>query len=137
MPGNFALLAALAFSPTLQRFGAAPTAAASAVGTRPCVATMGLFDAFKKGFENKDYSQSPGTYEQTNALSRRFECALPAACCLIADALPFLAGAHRMSSSRLRRKHSISRMRLPPEHATLRRPRPNIRPARHRLVVAS
>ena len=137
MLGNSVLLTVLAFSPKLQRYGAAPTAAASAVGTRPCVATMGLFDAFKKGFENKDYSQSPGTYEQTNALSRRFECALPAACCLIADALPFLAGAHRMSSSRLRRKHSRSRMRLPPEHATLRRPRPNIRPARHRLVVAS
>jgi len=87
MLGNSVLLTVLAFSPTLQRYGAAPTAAASAVGTRPCVATMGLFDAFKKGFENKDYSQSPGTYEQTNALSRRFECALPAACCLIADAL--------------------------------------------------
>jgi hypothetical protein len=87
MLGNSVLLTVLAFSPTLQRYGAAPTAAASAVGTRPCVATMGLFDAFKKGFENKDYSQSPGTYEQTNALSRRFECALPSACCLIADAL--------------------------------------------------
>ncbi|KOO31816.1 peptidyl-prolyl cis-trans isomerase c [Chrysochromulina tobinii] len=67
MLGNSVLLSVLAFSPTLQRYGAAPTAAASAVGTRPCVATMGLFDAFKKGFENKDYSQSPGTYEQTNA----------------------------------------------------------------------
>jgi len=28
---------------------------------------MGLFDGLAKAFENKDYSQSPGTYEQTNA----------------------------------------------------------------------
>ena len=27
----------------------------------------GLFDSFKKAFENQDYSQSPATYEQTNA----------------------------------------------------------------------
>jgi len=29
--------------------------------------TMGLFDAFAKAFDNKDYSDSPATYEQTNA----------------------------------------------------------------------
>eukprot|EP00316_Scyphosphaera_apsteinii_P025196 CAMPEP_0119314590 /NCGR_PEP_ID=MMETSP1333-20130426/33234_1 /TAXON_ID=418940 /ORGANISM="Scyphosphaera apsteinii, Strain RCC1455" /LENGTH=149 /DNA_ID=CAMNT_0007319731 /DNA_START=152 /DNA_END=601 /DNA_ORIENTATION=- len=28
---------------------------------------MGLFDAFKKAFDNKDYSESPAKYEQTNA----------------------------------------------------------------------
>ena len=28
---------------------------------------MGLFDALKGAFENKDYSESPATYEQTNA----------------------------------------------------------------------
>merc|ERR1712137_953109 len=29
--------------------------------------TMGVFDQFKKAFENKDYSASPAKYEQTNA----------------------------------------------------------------------
>ena len=33
---------------------------------RPSV-KMGLFDAFSKAFSNVDYSDSPATYEQTNA----------------------------------------------------------------------
>ena len=37
--------------------------------TQPRAATcaMGLFDALGKAFSNQDYSQSPATYEQTNA----------------------------------------------------------------------
>lgn len=30
-------------------------------------ANMGIFDGLKKAFENQDYSDSPATYEQTNA----------------------------------------------------------------------
>ena len=40
---------------------------AYAVTPRAGRLTMGLFDAFSKAFENKDYSNSPATYEQTNA----------------------------------------------------------------------
>ena len=29
--------------------------------------SMGLFDQFSKAFANNDYSESPATYEQTNA----------------------------------------------------------------------
>ena len=32
-----------------------------------CNVQCGLFDAFNKAFDNKDYSTSPGQYEQTNA----------------------------------------------------------------------
>ena len=40
----------------------APRRAPAAVGVR-----MGFFDQLKKSFDNQDYSQSPATYEQTNA----------------------------------------------------------------------
>ena len=57
------MLSALSFS--LPQRGLPTTRAICTIRSVPM--TMGLFDGFKKAFENKDYSQSPGTYEQTNA----------------------------------------------------------------------
>lgn len=46
---------------------AAPRSPIAAATHRLPMPHMGLFDGLAKAFENKDYSQSPGTYEQTNA----------------------------------------------------------------------
>jgi len=46
---------------------AAPRSPIAAATQRFPAPHMGLFDGLAKAFENKDYSQSPGTYEQTNA----------------------------------------------------------------------
>lgn len=57
-------LLALGFAmPMLQPHAVAVTAQRST----PASFHMGLFDGLKKAFDNVDYSESPATYEQTNA----------------------------------------------------------------------
>lgn len=43
------------------------TPSSRAAASRTAPPALGLFDAFSKAFENKDYSNSPAQYEQTNA----------------------------------------------------------------------
>jgi len=47
--------------------GPAPAATIRGGNMRCGPVSLGLFDAFKKAFDNKDYTNSPATYEQTNA----------------------------------------------------------------------
>lgn len=42
---------------------------------RSGVPSMGLFDGLKKAFDNVDYSDSPATYEQTNARASHIQLA--------------------------------------------------------------
>ena len=48
-------------------FGTASLMRPVSASTRASGLRLGLFDGLAKAFENKDYSKSPATYEQTNA----------------------------------------------------------------------
>lgn len=52
---------------------------------RAAVSEMGLFDAFAKAFDNKDYSKSPATYEQTNARASHILVSSEAECLSIKE----------------------------------------------------
>merc|ERR1711871_677294 len=47
--------------------GFAASGRSAQVPLRRAALSLGLFDQFKKAFDNQDYSNSPATYEQTNA----------------------------------------------------------------------
>lgn len=79
------MLAALAVATSSLLVPTPLAGGAASVATPRATASMGLFDAFSNAFANKDYSNSPATYEQTNARASHILVADEAQCQKIKD----------------------------------------------------